>query len=165
MMLMNGALAWRLSGLVAILLSLNGCGGSSADFTLSNAVVDSDHACASAAGNAPYEIHATLDGHNAKSSSVSIKSVSAVMTLAAVHGGWLEQVGYRYEAGNVPFAPDSVGAGSTTTLKLTIPSACTNHSTGGGPVSFGEYSVSLTVATSAGTFKVETRNRHRIIAS
>jgi hypothetical protein len=162
---MKRAAAWRLSGLIAVLVSVNGCGGSSAEFTLSNAAVDSSHACASAASNASYEIHATVDGHNAKSSTVSIKTVSAVMTLSAVHGGWLEKVGYRYEAGNVAFAPDSIGAGSTTTLKLTIPSACTNHSTNGGPVSFGEYSVALTVATSAGTFKIDTRNRHRIIAS
>jgi hypothetical protein len=157
--------ARQLSGVVAILLSAAACGGSNPDFSLSNAAVDSSHACASSASNAPYDLHATFDGHNGRSSTVAIKAVTVVMTLSAVHGGWLQAVGYRYEAGNVAFAPDSVGAGSTATFKLTIPSACTNHSTAGGPVSFGEYSVALTVATSAGTFKIDSRNRHRIIAS
>ena len=156
---------WRLWGLVAILLSVNGCGGSDAAFTLRNATVDASHACSSGASNSPYDLHATIDSHNGKSSSVSIKTVSAIMTLAAVHGGWLQQVGYRYDAGSVLFAPDRVGAGSSATLKVTVPSACTNHSKSGGPLSYGDYSVALTVATSAGTFKIESGNRHRLIAS
>lgn len=156
---------WRLWGLVAILLSVNGCGGTNAAFTLTNATVDASHACSSGASNSPYDLHATIDSHNGTSSSISIKTVSAVMTLAAVHGGWLQQVGYRYDAGSVVFAPDQVGAGSSATLKVTVPSACTNHSKTGGPLSYGDYSVALTVGTSAGTFKIESRNRHRLIAS
>jgi hypothetical protein len=156
---------WRLWGLVAILLSVNGCGGTDAAFTLTNATVDASHACSSGASNSPYDLHATVDSHNGTSSSISIKTVSAVMTLAAVHGGWLQQVGYRYDAGSVVFAPDQVGAGSSATLKVTVPSACTNHSKTGGLLSYGDYSVALTVGTSAGTFKIESRNRHRLIAS
>ena len=156
---------WRLWGLVAILLSVNGCGGTDAAFTLTNATVDASHACSSGASNSPYDLHATIDSHNGTSSSISIKTVSAVMTLAAVHGGWLQQVGYRYDAGSVVFAPDQVGAGSSATLKVTVTSACTNHSKTGGPLSYGDYSVALTVGTSAGTFKIESRNRHRLIAS
>lgn len=156
---------WRLWCLVAILLSVNGCGGTDAAFTLTNATVDASHACSSGASNSPYDLHATIDSHNGTSSSISIKTVSAVMTVAAVHGGWLQQVGYRYDAGSVVFAPDQVGAGSSATLKVTVPSACTNHSKSGGPLSYGDYSVALTVGTSAGTFKIESRNRHRLIAS
>jgi hypothetical protein len=156
----------RLGAAVAVALLLGGCGfGPSTDFTLSNAAVDSAHACASAASYVAYDVHATVDGHNSKSSAVSISSMSAVMTLAAVHGGWLQPVGYRYVAGNVTFTPDRVGAGSSATLQVTIPSACTNLSKSAGPVSYGDYSVALTVNTSAGTFKIETKNRHRIIGS
>ena len=132
---------------------------------MSNARTDLDHACASAVNNRPYDLHATVDMHNGRSSSVSITGVSAVMTLSAVHGGWLQEVGYRYEAQNLVFTPDRVGAGSSSTLKVTVPSACTNQSPNGGPVSYADYSVTLTVTTSAGAFKIESKNKHRIIAS
>ena len=132
---------------------------------MSNAKADLNHACASAVNNAPYDLHVTVEMHNGKSSSVSIKGVSAVMTLSAVHGGWLQQVGYQYEAQNLAFTPDHVGAGSTATLTVTVPSACTNQSPNGGPVSYADYSVALTVITSAGTFKIGSKNKHRIIAA
>jgi hypothetical protein len=153
----------RLICALAILV-LAGCGGSS-DFTLSNAKADLNHACASAVNNAPYDLHVTVEMHNGKSSSVSITGVSAVMTLSAVHGGWLQPVGYQYEAQNLAFTPDHVGAGSTATLKVTVPSACTNQSPNGGPVSYADYSVALTVITTAGTFKIGSINKHRIIAA
>jgi len=149
---------------LAILVLASACGGSS-DFSLSNARVDLNHACASAVNNAPYDLHATIEMHNGKSSSVSITGASAVMTLSAVHGGWLQQVGYQYEAQNLAFTPDHVGAGSTATLKVTVPSACTNQSPNGGPVSYADYSVALTVITSAGTFKIGSQNKHRIIGA
>jgi hypothetical protein len=155
----------RASALVAIAALACSCGFGSGDFSLSGATADSDHACASAVSNAAYDLHVTVAVHNGRSSSVSIKSVSAVMTLAEVHGGWLQPVGYRYEAQNLAFAPDHFGAGSDATLKVTVPSACTNQSPDGGPVSYADYSVALTVTTSAGTLKIVTRNRHRIIAS
>jgi hypothetical protein len=151
---------------MTVLLLANSCAfGPGADFTLRNAAVESTHACPSGSSNALYDLYATMDSHNGTSSAVAIKAVSAVMTLAAIHGGWLEQVGYRYEAGTVAFAPTSVPAGSDATLRVTIPSACTNPSTSGRPLSYGDYALVLTVTTSAGTFKVESRNRHRIIAS
>ena len=154
----------RLLCALAILVVASGCGESS-NFSLSNAKVDLNHACASAVNNASYDLHATVEMHNGKSSSVSITSVSAVMTLSAVHGGWLQQVGYQYEAQNLAFTPDHVGAGAGATLKVTVPSACTNQSPNGGPVSYADYSVALTVITSAGTFKIGSSNKHRIIAA
>jgi hypothetical protein len=149
---------------LAIAVLACSCGGSS-DFSLSNARADLDHACASAVNNAPYDLHVTVEMHNGRSSSVSITGVSAVMTLSAVHGGWLQEVGYQYEAQNLVFAPDRVGPGSSSTLRVTVPSACTNQSPNGGPVSYADYSVALTVITSAGTFRIESKNKHRIIAS
>jgi hypothetical protein len=156
---------WPVLGLVAGLLVVSSCGfGSKAQFTLSSATVDANHSCASGASNAPYDIRATVDGHNSTSSAVSIKTIAAVMTLAAVHGGWLQTVGYKYVTTNLVFAPNSVGAGSTATLNVTIPSACTNLSKSPGSVSYGDYSVTFMATTSAGTFTIESRNRHRIIA-
>jgi hypothetical protein len=154
----------RLLCSMAIAVLAGGCGGSS-EFSLSNARSDLDHACASAVSNAPYDLHVTVDMHNGRSSSVSITGVSAVMTLSAVHGGWLQEVGYQYEVRNLAFTPDRVGAGSSATLKVTVPSACTNQSPNGGPVSYADYAVALTVITSAGTFKIGSQNKHRIIAA
>jgi hypothetical protein len=155
----------RFLGVIGIMVLAISCGSGSGDFTLSNATVDSNHACASGASNAPYNIFITLDSHNGRSSAVSIRTVSAVLKLAAVHGGWLQPVGYEYEAQNLAFSPDHVAAGASAKLTVTVPSACTNRSSAGGPVSYADYSVGLTVATSAGTFKIGTRNKHRIIAS
>ena len=86
------------------------------------------------------------------------------MTLAAVHGGWLEAVGSKYDAPNVVFTPNSVGAGSGASLNLTIPSACTNLAKTPGALSYADYSVSFKVTTSAGIFSIDSKNRHRIIA-
>jgi hypothetical protein len=158
------ALAWPACFAAAILLVVTGCGGSTPAFTLSDASVDAIYPCPSGANNAPYAVHATVTGHNGTSSLVSISAVSAVMTVAAVHGGWLQTVGSKYNAANVAFAPDSIGAGSGATLNLTISSACTNLATSPGTLSYADYSVSFKVTTSAGTFSIDSKNRHRIIA-
>jgi len=94
---------------------------------------------------------------------VTISSVDATMTLAAVKGNWLQKVGDKYDAGNVTFTPDTVGAGANATLAVTIPSACTGRSVNT-PVASGEYSVTFTVITSAGTFKVDGKDKHQLLA-
>lgn len=148
----------------ALALLCCGCGGGpSSGFTLSNASVQANFVCPAAATTTQYGLQATVASHNSTSSAVTIKSASAVMTVAAVNGGWLQDVGYRYNADNLQFSPDHVAAGAGATLTLTIPSACTNRKTGG-QLSYAEYTVALTFVTSAGTFKIESRNRHRIIA-
>jgi hypothetical protein len=163
---MSGIGGWRLRGMLAALLLASGCGfGSGGEFTMSSATVDSSYSCPAGAINSSYDLHGTIDSHNGSSSSVSIKTVTAIMTLAAVHGSWLQQVGFKYDAGKVTFAPDHVSAGSSAPIKVTIPSACTNRSTSGGSADSGDYSVALTVTTSVGTFKLVSTNRHRIIAA
>lgn len=154
----------RLLCAVAIVSLAGSCGGSG-DFSLSNATTELAHACPSAVNNAPYDLHVTVEMRNGRSSSVSIKGVSALMTLTAIHGGWLQQVGYQYGREHLVFAPDQVAAGAGSTLKVIVPSSCTNQSPHGGPVSWADYSVVLTVITSAGTFKIETQKKHRIIAA
>jgi hypothetical protein len=147
----------------ALVLLCCGCGGgSSTSFTLSNASVQPNFVCPAAA-TTPYGLQATVVGHNSTSSAVTIKSASAAMTVTAVNGGWLQKVGYRYDASSLQFSPNHLAAGSGATLTVTIPSSCTNHKTGG-QLSYAEYLVALTFVTSAGTFKIESRNRHRIIA-
>lgn len=146
-----------------LVLLAGGCAvGAPSTFTLNSASVDSAYSCPLGAADAPYKLQAIIDVRNGTSSIVTIKSVAAVMTLVDVKGKWLEPVGDKYQASDVTFSPATVGAGSSTSLKVTIPSACTNGKTPSATAGYGEYSVALTVATSAGTQTVSTRNRHRI---
>jgi len=143
-------------------LCLAACGGDST-FSLRDASVDASYSCPTDAHNATYDVHATIASHNGTSKAVTITSVKAVMTLSAVQGTWLQNVGDRYDAGSVTFTPTSVGAGATTALQVTIPSACSHGKTPPG-TNYGEYGVSFTVATSAGTFEINSKNKHRILA-
>lgn len=153
-------------GLLLVVGISGGCEiGPPAVFRLTSASVDATYTCPAGAANAPYDLHATIDVRNDTSNSVTIRSVEAVMTLAAVKGSWLEPVGDKYEATAVTVLPGTIGARSSASLKVTIPSACTNGKTASAGSSYGEYSVALTVATSSGTFTIESNNRHRIVAA
>jgi hypothetical protein len=148
-----------------VLLLGASCGFGSGTFNLNNASVDTRFACPRGSNNAPYNIHASTGAHNGTSSSVTIKTVTAVLTVASVHGSWLEQVGSKYDAGQVSFRPSSIGAGSDATLTVTIPSACTNNSGATSGTSYADYAVTLTVVSSAGTNRIDAKNRHRITAA
>jgi hypothetical protein len=137
------------------------CGGPST-FTLTGASVDASYQCPVGANNSTYVLHATIDVTNGTSNTVTIKSVGVVMTLVAVKGTWLEQVGDKYTASNVTFVPSSFGSGASGTVRVTIPSACSNGKTSTPRSSYGDYAVALTVETSAGTYTIQSANRHRI---
>lgn len=136
--------------------------GSAPTFSLSNASVDQAYTCPVGANNARYDVHGTIDAHNGTSKAVTISGIDASMTLAAVKGGWLEKIGDKYDAGTATFTPDSVGAGASTTINVTFSSACTGR-VAGAPVASGDYKVTFTLATSAGSFKIDSRVRHQII--
>lgn len=139
------------------------CGFGPTTFALSKAAVDPTYQCPIGASNTAYDLHATVHVDNGTSNTVSIKSVAAVMTLVATKGTWLEQLGDKYTASNVTFTPVSIGGGASATLHVTIPSACTNGKTPTGGSGYGEYSVAMTVTTSAGTYTIDSANRHRIV--
>ena len=126
--------------------------------------MDASYTCPAGAKNAPYDLHATADADNPTSQKVDVRSVSAVMVLAAVHGDWQQKVGSEYDAGQVQFSPTTIGAGSKAKLQVTIPSACTNGPHQPAAADYGDYVVKLTVTTSAGTFKLTSSNKHRIQA-
>lgn len=152
-------------GIAGCTLAVAACSsGSTPGFSVSNASVDSSYSCPVAASNAHYDMHGTIDAHNPSSKEVNISSVAAVMTLSAVKGGWLQKVGDRYDAGTITFTPTSVGAGANATLAVTVPSACTGRAAND-PVASGDYAVSFTITTSAGTFKVDSKDKHRIITA
>lgn len=140
------------------------CSGASPTFALSNASADPTFTCPVGSSNAPYDVHARVDAHNGTSGTVTIKSVSADLTLEAVGGPWLERVGDKYQATNVTVAPTSVAAGAHASLKVTIPSACTNGKAVNG-ASYGDYRIILHFATSAGNFSISSKTSHRLTAA
>lgn len=157
--------AAKVGVLLLLAIAAGGCSaGAPAAFTLTTASVDSPYACPPSANNAPYNVHARIETNNATTSTVIIRSVAAQMTLAAVKGAWLQKVGDKYEAAALKVTPDTVGAGSSLSLQVAIPSACTRGTTGTVESSYGEYSVEFTIVTTSGTYKIGSQNRHRILA-
>ena len=151
---------------VLAMVVASGCSvGPPSTFSVDGASVDASYTCPTGVDNAPYELHATIDLRNGTSSSVTIKSVAASMTLSAVKGSWLERVGDNYEANGVTFAPAAVGPGRSISLKVTIPSACTNGQAPMAGASYGDYSVALVVTASSGSYAIASKNHHRIVAA
>ena len=151
--------------LLGVLLLAAACASSPATFSLGSASVDPAYWCPGGSSNAPYTIHAKVSVQNDTSKEVSIDSATAEMVLTAVSGNWLEHVGDRYDAGSVDVSPKTVAARSSATLAVTIPSACTSASYGSSTSSSGEYTVTVHLITSAGTFSITARNEHEIRAA
>lgn len=127
--------------------------------------MDPTYFCPGGASNAPYDLHATVSAHNGTPSAITIETVNAQMILASVKGDWLEKIGERYDATNTTFAPAQVDAGATSKLVITIPSACTSGMYGTGVSSVGDYDVTISVKTSAGTYTITAGNRHEIVGA
>jgi hypothetical protein len=142
---------------------LTSCGSGS--FSIGSPSVDATYTCPTGASNAPYQLHATADADNSTSQTVEVRSVAAVMVLTAVHGDWQQKVGSTYNAGEVQFSPRTIGANSKAKLQVTIPSACTNGPRPATAADYGDYTVKLTVTTSAGMFTLTSTNKHRIQAA
>jgi hypothetical protein len=152
--------------LLLLIAIVSGCSiGGPSTFTLNSASVDDSYICPTSANDLAYTLHATIGVENGTSSTVTIKSVAVVMTVASVKGGWLEHVGDKYDASGVTVSADAVGAGSTALLKVSFPSKCTNGKVPSAGASYGEYSVAFTVVTSSGTHTILSQNRHRIVAA
>ena len=143
---------------------ISACSGTSSNFALNSASVDQSFTCPVGSSDTPYEIHATVDAHNGTTSPVTIKSASADLTLEAVKGPWLEKVGDRYQASKVTVEPATVAPGANASLKVTIPSACTNGKATNG-ANYGDYRVAVHIATSAGNFSISSKALHRLVAA
>lgn len=145
-------------------LVIAACSTDSSSFALTSATVDQSYTCPVGANNAPYEIQATVAAHNGTSRAVAITSATADLTLESVQGSWLQKVGDKYQAGSVPVAPDSVASGASASLKVMIPSACTNGKATNG-ASYGDYRVAVHIATSAGNYSISSKTLHRLVAA
>src|SRR5258708_12306248 len=118
----------KVARVLALFAIGTGCSvGAPSTFTLTSASVDESYVCPTSASDLAYTIHATIDVRNGTSSSVTIRSVTVVMTLAAVKGGWLEHVGDKYAAARVSVSPETASADSSASLNLSIPSTSTTR--------------------------------------
>lgn len=155
--------------LVALAVVAAGCGGATgstpplAKFSLSNARVDS-FICPQGSNNLAYDIHATIDADNSTSSAVYLQRASAVLTAVSVHGNSSNQIRGTFDKPTLSFAPDHFGAGSKTTLHLTAPGACTNTPHQPGVDTYVDFAVRFTIYTDAGTFTLDSVNKHRLSA-
>lgn len=139
--------------------------GRPSTFALTSASIDPSFTCPVGAADTRYQIAATVNAQNDTSSPVTIRSASARLKLVAVKGAWLEPLGDTYDAAGVTFSPATVAASAKGALRLEIPSSCSNGKPGTRGTSYGDYSVDIQLSTSAGTFSITTKNRHRIIAA
>jgi hypothetical protein len=155
----------RLLPLLGMLWLAVACSSAPSTFSLKSAAVDPSYWCPGGAKDAAYDLHGTIQVHNGTSQAVTISSITAEMKLTAVKGNWLEKVGDRYQAENVKFEPDSVGAGAGATLKITIPSACTSAAYGATVSSSGTYQVTMRVTTSTGSYSISAANLHEILTA
>jgi len=151
----------RLTGIACFLL-LAACGSSA--FSIASPSVDASYTCPTGANNQPYELHATASADNPTSQTVDVRSVSALLVLAAVHGEWQQKVGSEFDAGQVQFSPKTIGANAKAKLQVTIRSFCTNGPKPDATADYGDYTLKLTIVTSAGTFKLTSTDTHRIQA-
>src|SRR5258706_15687658 len=95
-------------GIVLLAAALVSCSnGAPAAFAVSSASVDSPYVCPSTANNSPYNVHATIEVRNGTTSTETIKSVAARMTLAATKGAGVQKVGDNYQASHVKFTPET----------------------------------------------------------
>jgi hypothetical protein len=150
---------------ISVWAIIAGCSSGPTTFSLDNETVDATFACPPGSDNTKYLLNASVDAHNPTSSSVTIESMTAQLKLQATKGPWLEKIGDTFDAGTATFAPETVRAGSTASIKVTIASACTSDKSIVAPLSYGEYAVTLHVTTSSGSFTVTSKNRHRIVAT
>ncbi len=125
--------------------------------------MDSTYDCPAGSTDAPYSLHGVIDMRNGTSIGVTVKSLTAVMTLVAVKGTWLEKVGDKYEAAGVTSSISALAAGSSASTQVTVPSSCTRGKTAGSEASYGEYSVVFKVTTTSGTYTIQSANHHRIV--
>ncbi|HLZ94923.1 MAG TPA: hypothetical protein VKT20_06315 [Candidatus Dormibacteraeota bacterium] len=145
------------------LLALGACVpicGLGAKFAISNARVDQTYRCPNPANNLPYDVHGSIDAVNSTSTAVTIRSMSEAWRLVASGGNWNGPSTAKGGGPVTNYEPRSVGSGSSTTIRFSVPFECTNS--GAAAATFGEFALRFSLVTSAGTFNIDAGNRHRL---
>lgn len=129
-------------------------------FTLANAHVDAAFNCPNPATRYAYDVHVTMDATNTTSKSVAIKSISETWKNVAVHGTWTGTLGEHGTNMVTTYSPTTLASGSSATIRFAIPFQCTNS--GPAVLTYGDFSFSFKVATSAGNYTIKSQNTHRL---
>jgi len=134
--------------------------GIGAKFALSNARVDSNYVCPYPSTEAPYQVHGSIDADNSTTSSVTIRSMSETDLLVNTVGNWDGPKGVKGGAPITNFEPTSIASGANSTIHFSVGFRCTNS--GPTATTYGEFTFKFTVVTSAGIYKIDAGNRHRL---
>lgn len=109
--------------------------------------------CPTNASNLDYPMAITVDADNQSSSNINILSAATASTVTKLSGKWAIKVGDKSGDPNLGYSPKSIGAGSKTTLKLKTIWTCTN--TNPAPNTYGDWSIVLSLTTSAGKYTIK----------
>jgi hypothetical protein len=123
-------------------------------FTLQNARFETTNStCPNGASNSPQAIAVVADATNNRCAAVSISAVT--LTFVTVETGGVQVPGSEFDAA-AQFTPSSFDAQGRGALRVTTQLFCTNPR--GNRSTATDFSVRLTVATSAGSATVQTSN-------
>ena len=116
--------------------------------------------CPVGADGQALDLGAAVNVSNNSCSTATISSAALHITITTVENT-NDTVGETYPLEGLPFAPNSVGAGGWTTLRVTT-QAGNCHNPVGGDVGVVEFSGTLVVETSAGSFTVPLQNSYHV---
>ena len=134
--------------------------GIGAHFSLSNARVDAEYKCPYPSNRAPYDVHGSIDADNSTTNAVTIKSMSEDDQLVSTAGNWNGPKTAKDSGPITNFTPKSIASGATLTIHFSIGFVCTNS--GPTQTTYGEFTFKFTLVTTAGTYKIDAGNRHRL---
>lgn len=149
---------------VTLLLVMGACVpifGIGAKFALTNAHVDSTFSCPNPSTDFAYDVHVTIDANNSTSSSVIIESISETWKSVAIHGSWDGVLGAHGTTAVNTYSPRSVPSGGSATIRFVVGFVC--HNSGPKTETYGDFAFSFSLVTSAGTYKLDSVNKHRLI--
>ena len=147
----------------ALVIAMGACVpfcGIGAKFSLSTARVDLEYKCPYPSNEAPYDVHGSIEADNSTTSAVSIKSMSEQDELVSTAGEWNGPKTAKAGGPIATFSPKSIASGASSIIKFTIGFSCTNS--GPAVTTYGEFTFKFTLVTTAGTYKIDAGNRHRL---
>jgi hypothetical protein len=141
----------------AILLGAVGACGplcGNGKLNLTNPQIDpTSFTCPVAADGYQYAMNGTVDADNQSSRNITIQSAATDATVTKLNGNWGIAVGAKSGDQNVSITPSSIGSGSKARITFRTVWSCTNTATQ--PNTYADFSLVLTMSTSAGNYTVK----------
>jgi hypothetical protein len=134
------------------------CGNGKLNLSNPN-ITPTSFTCPVAANSYQYDMNGTVEADNQSGNSITIKSAATDAVVTKLNGTWGIAVGTRSGDQNVNVNPKSIGSGSKATIRFKTIWSCTN--TAAKPNTYADFSLVLTLVTSAGNYKI-TLPSHRL---